>query len=384
MTPKIETSIHEAFSTLYDPRQAGKVEHPLINVIFIAVCGVLCGSNNWTQISEFGHDQEEWLKQFLDLEHGIPSHDTFGTVFGLIYCEHFSECFCCWMSLLSPVIGKHIAIDGKFARGSQDKGVGRGAIDIVSAFATESGLTLAQHKVDEKSNEITAIPQLLRLLNVRDCVVTIDAMGCQTGIATQIADAKADYILSLKGNQGKLHEDTQLMFTYFEGIDFKDVPHSYHRQINGGHGRIETREAWVFSPSDYAEYFRTLDKWPTIKTVVMVRSKRRINDKVEQETRYYISSLTDEAKVQLSYIREHWGIENSLHWVLDVAFREDMQRIRKANSAANFVTLHHIVLNLLRLGKSKGGIETKRLKCAWNATYRMQTLAPILNCESVK
>lgn len=374
----IETTIHTAFSSTYDPREAHKIEHPLLNVIFIALCGVLCGANNWVQISEFGESEQEWLEQFLEMPNGIPSHDTFGTVFGLIHCEEFSEKFCDWIKLLSPVVGKHIAIDGQFARGSKDKRVGKKAIDIVSAFATESGLTLAQHKVDAKSNEITAIPHLLRLLNIRGCVVTIDAMGTQKEIAKQLDDAGAKCVLALKGNHGHLHEDTLAMFTYFQKIDFKDIAHSYHRTVNGGHGRVEIREIWAFSPHEHAEHFRTLDQWPTIQTVIMVKSERRLNGKVEVETRYYISSLAEHAQVLLVYIRQHWGIENSLHWVLDVAFQQDAQRIRKANSAANFVSLHHLALNILRLDNSKGGIQTKRLKCAWNLNFRMKILASIL------
>lgn len=383
MMVKIETTLHQAFSNLYDPRQAKKVEHPLINIIFIAVSGILCGANNWTHISEFGKAQHEWFEEFLEMPNGIPSHDTFGTVFGLLWCDDFSDCFCQWMKLLSPVLGKHVAIDGKFARGSKDGTLGRGAIDMVSAFATESGLTLAQHKVNEKSNEITAIPQLLSLLNLKNCVVTIDAMGCQKEIVNQIDMAGADATISLKGNQGRLHADTVEMFAYFDKIGFEDVPHSYHREVSSGHGRIDIREIWTFSPHAYAQYFRTLDQWTPIQTVSMVRSERRLKGKVEQETRYFISTLTAQAKEQLRYIRRHWGIENELHWVLDVAFQQDAQRTRKANSAANLVTLHHMVLNLLRLDKSKGGIETKRLKCGWDTHYRMCVLAPILSPGNV-
>lgn len=287
------------------------------------------------------------------------------------------------MMLLAPRVGKHVAIDGQFARGSRDGAIGRGAIDMVSAFATESGLTLAQQKVDEKSNEITAIPQLISLLNLHDCVVTIDAMGCQKRIMNELALAGAEAIISLKGNQGLLHEDTQEMFAYFEKIDFDNIPHTYHRQANGGHGRIEIREAWVFSPHDHADHFRTLNEWPTIQTVVMLRSERRLGEKIERETRYFISTLSDQAREQIAYIRQHWGIENKLHWVLDVAFRQDHQRARKANSAANFVSLRHMALNLLRLDKAKAGIETKRLKCAWDLDYRMKVLAPILHPSSV-
>ena len=378
METKVETSIHRAFETIYDPREAHKVEHPIINIIFIAICGVLCGANNWTQISEFGESQEEWLSQFLDMSKGIPSHDTFGDLFGALHCEEFADKFREWMKLLSPEVGRHVAIDGQLPRGSKDNALGQRAIDIVSAFATENGLTLAQQKVDGKSNEITAIPRLLRLLNLKGTVVTIDAMGCHTEIATEIDNADGDYVLSLKGNQGHLFEDTVEMFAYFQKIDFKATKHTSHRTVNGGHGRVEVRQAWAFSPHDHAQYFRTLDRWPALQSVVMVYAERRFGDKIESETRYFISSLPPDAETLLQFIRNHWKIENSLHWVLDVAFRQDQQRIRKAHSAANFVTLHHLVLNLFRLDKSRGGIETKRLKCGWDTKFRLKILAPIL------
>ena len=198
-----------------------------------------------------------------------------------------------------------------------------------------------------------------------------------------MARAEAETIISLKGNQGQLHQDTKEMFAYFEKIAFENITHTYHRQANGGHGRIEIRAAWVFSPHDHADYFRTLDEWATLQTVVMLRSERQLGGKVERETRYFISTLSDHARTQMAYIRQHWGIENKLHWVLDVAFRQDQQRARKANSAANFVSLRHMALNLLRLDKTKAGIETKRLKCAWDRDYRMQVLAPILDPSTV-
>ena len=322
MKAKIETTIHRAFETIYDPREAHKVKHPIINIIFIAICGVLCGANNWRQISEFGESQEEWLSQFLEMPKRIPSRDTFSDLFSALHCEEFSDKFREWMKLLSPEVGRHVAIDGQIPRGSKDCAIGQRAIDIVSAFATESGLTLAQHKVDDKSNEITAIPQLLRLLNLKSSVVTIDAMGCHKEIASKIAEADADYVLALKGNQGRLFEDTVEMFAYFQKINFKEIDLSYHRTVNGGHGRVEIREAWAFSPHQHAQFFRTLDQWPSIQSVIMVYAERRFRGKVESETRYYISSLPPQAHSLLMYIRNHWKIENSLHWVLDVAFRQ--------------------------------------------------------------
>lgn len=373
-----QTTIHEAFDSIEDPRQAWKVEHPLVNLIFLTICGVLCGADNWTEIEAFGHAQQEWLEQFLDLKPGIPSHDTLGRVFAQLDGETFSQCFAVWMTSIAERQGKQIAIDGKVMCGSRDKAIGREAIDMVSAFAVEAGLTLAQRQVNEKSNEITAIPFLLEMLALEEAVVTIDAIGCQTDIAEQIVESGGDYILALKGNQGQLHDDVVDMFAYFERIAFKEVPHSYHRQVSNGHGRIEIRQCWVFSPHEYAQYFRTLDKWPGLATVIMVHSERRLAEKVESEVRFFISSLVEDAKQQLGYIRGHWGIENKLHWVLDIAFREDHHRARQGNSAANLAVIRHIVLNLLRQENSfKRGIHAKRLKCAWDINYRMQVLAKI-------
>lgn len=375
MTPTRKTTIHEAFDGLEDPRQEWKVEHPLVNLIFLTVCGTLCGADNWTEIEGFGQAQQSWLGEYLDLTAGIPSHDTLGRVFGNLDGESFSQCFVVWMSSIAERQGRQIAIDGKVLCGSRDKGVGREAIDMVSAFAVEAGLTLAQRKVDEKSNEITAIPFLLDMLTLQDTVVTIDALGCQTEIAEQIVNRGGDYILALKGNQGQLHEDVADMFAYFEKIGFKDVAHTYTRQVNDGHGRLEVRECWVFSPHEYAPYFRTLDKWPSLRSVVMVISERHLNQQLTRERRFFISSLAEHARSHLALIRSHWAIENQLHWVLDVAFREDHHRAREAESAANLAIVRHLVLNLLRQDKSfKGGIHAKRLKCAWDVSYRLRVL----------
>jgi predicted transposase YbfD/YdcC len=258
--------------------------------------------------------------------------------------------------------------------------IGREAIDMVSAFAVEAGLTLAQRKVDEKSNEITAIPVLLEMLVIQDCVVTIDAMGCQREIAAQIIEGGGDYVLALKGNQGQLHHDVREMFAFFETSHFEDVTHTYHRQVSKGHGRLEIRECWVFSPHEHALYFRTLDRWPGLSTVVMVWAERQLPDKIERDVRFFISSLQVDAQQHLAYIRAHWGIENKLHWVLDVAFREDNHRARQGDSAANLAVIRHMVLNLLRQDHSfKGGIHAKRLRCGWDVNYRMKILQQLFS-----
>jgi predicted transposase YbfD/YdcC len=375
-----QTSIHQAFWSLADPRQEWKVEHPLVNVIFLTICGVLCGADNWTEIEAFGTAQQEWLAEYLDLSNGIPAHDTLGRVFGQLDGASFSDCFVVWMTGLAAQQGKQVAIDGKIMCGSRERGIGREAIDMVSAFAVEAGLTLAQRKVDEKSNEISAIPFLLEMFALEETVVTIDAIGCQRDIAEQIMEGGGDYILALKGNQGQLAEDVTDMFAYFEKIAFEHVSHTYHRQVNGGHGRLEIRECWVFSPHQYAPYFRTLAKWQGVQAAVMVRSERHSGQKVETARRFFISSLAASAESHLNYIRGHWGIENRLHWVLDVAFREDQHRARQGESAANLAVVRHIVLNLLRQDKSfKAGIHAKRLKCAWDVAYRLRVLEQLFS-----
>ena len=375
MSQRKPTTIHQAFEGIEDPRQAWKVEHPLVNLIFLTICGVLCGADNWVEIEAFGHAQREWLEQFLDLEAGIASHDTLGRVFGQLDGASFSDCFVVWMTSIAEREGKQIAIDGKVMCGSHDRAIGREAIDMVSAFAVERGLTLAQRQVAEKSNEITAIPFLLEMLVLVETVVTIDAMGCQREIAQQIVDKGGDYIFALKGNQGYLYEDVTDLFAYFHKIAFRDIPHSYHRQVSKGHGRVEVRQCWVFSPYAYAQYFRTLDNWPGLASAIMVRSQRHLADKMETAVRFFITSLAEDARHLLPYIRGHWGIENKLHWVLDVAFREDHHRARQGNSAANLAVVRHIVLNLLRQDNApKVGIHARRLKCAWDVNYRMKIL----------
>jgi predicted transposase YbfD/YdcC len=247
---------------------------------------------------------------------------------------------------------------------------------MVSAWSVANGLVLGQRKVDEKSNEITAIPLLLEALDLTGCIVTIDAMGCQREIAQQIIEQEGDYVLSLKGNQGQLHEDVAAMFDYFEGIAFKEIDHDYHKTVNKGHGRLEIRECWVFEPAAWSDYFRTLDKWVGLQSVVMIRSQRQEGEKVSSETRYFITSLATQAAKILQAARDHWGIENELHWVLDIAFNEDQSRVRQGHAAENLAVIRHLVLNLLSQEQShKVGKKNKRLRCAWDVEYREKVLS---------
>jgi predicted transposase YbfD/YdcC len=374
-SPLLE-GIETHFKEVRDRRQHGKIDHPLINIIFITICGVLCGADDWVAITEFGQGQQTWLSRYLDLKNGIPSHDTLGRTFAIIDREEFQQGFLNWMGSVSQLIEGVIAVDGKQLRRSHDKGIGKEAIHMVSAWSVANSLVLGQRKVDEKSNEITAIPKLLEALDLTGCIVTIDAMGCQTEITQQIVDQEGDYVLSLKGNQGQLHEDVAEMFDYFASIAFKDIDHDYHKTVNKGHGRLEVRECWVFEPAAWSDYFRTLDKWAGLQSVAMIRTQRQEDDKVTTETRYFITSLAAQAEKILHAARVHWGIENELHWVLDVAFNEDLSRVRQGYAAENLAVIRHLVLNLLSQEKRlKVGKKNKRLRCAWDVDYREKVLS---------
>lgn len=376
MKSSLLEGIETHFAEVRDPRQHGKIDHPLINILFITICGVLCGADDWVAIATFGQVQQRWLAKYLDLENGIPSHDTLGRTFAMINGQEFQQGFLNWMSNVSQLIEGVVAVDGKKLRRSHDKGIGKEAIHMVSAWGVANGLVLGQRKVDEKSNEITAIPQLLEALDLKDCIVTIDAMGCQRDIAQQIVEQDGDYLLSLKGNQGQLHEDVAEMFDYFEEIAFQEIDHDYHKTVNKGHGRLEVRECWVFEPAAWSDYFRTLDNWAGLQTVAMIRSQRQEDEKVTTETRYFITSLAAQAQKILFAARNHWGIENGLHWVLDIAFNEDQSRVRQGHAAENLAVIRHLVLNLLSQERSlKVGKKNKRLRCAWDVDYREKVLS---------
>jgi predicted transposase YbfD/YdcC len=338
----------------------------------------VAGANTWVDVETFGKSKEEWLKQFLPLEKGLPSHDTFGDVFRVIDAEEFQRSFMRWIELVFTVTkGQVIAIDGKTVRRSHDKTIGKDAIHMVSAWASTNGITLGQRKVDDKSNEITAIPELLRLLNVAGCIVTIDAMGCQKKIAQAIRDEKADYILRVKDNQGHLHQDIAEWFAYADDTQFKDMSYDYAETTHKRHGRIEIRRCWVIDDPLAFEHIRHYDGWADLRTIVRVERERRLPGKVERETAYYISSLAPVARQILDATRQHWGVENSLHWVLDVTFREDEARVRKENSPQNFAVLRHIALNILKQDASKGSLKQKRYRAALDDTFLFQLLAQI-------
>lgn len=361
-------AIVEHFKNIEDPRIDRCKRHSLIDIIVIAICAVICGADTWEDIESFGESKCDWLKQFLELPNGIPSHDTFGRVFSIISPVEFQRSFLNWVKAISESIEKEVvAIDGKTSRRSYDRGKGKGAIHMVSAWATANRVVLGQVKTEDKSNEITAIPELLDILALNGCIVTIDAMGCQKAISVGIIDKGADYVLALKGNQGTLHEDIKLFFEDANETGFKGIRHDFHETIDGDHGRIETRRYYTVSDIEWLE---GKADWKGLKSIGMVESEREIGEKVTKETRYYISSLPGNAKLFGDAVRRHWGIENSLHWVLDVVFREDECRIRKGYAAENFAVLRHIALNLVREEKSiKRGVKGKRLKAGWDNDY---------------
>ena len=322
-------------------------------------------------IEEFGKAKVDWFTELLSLQHGIPAHDTFGDVFAAIDSQQFSECFTNWVSDLANLTeGEVIAIDGKCLRRSIDRASKKSAIHMVSAWAQCNSLVLGQVKVDDKSNEITAIPKLLSRLDIAGTVITIDAMGCQKKIAQQIVQQDGDYVLSLKGNQGKLHEDVTTYFTSSLSPEAAIVT------VDGGHGRIETRTIRV---TNEIAWLKERHAWVGLKSIIAVTATRESGNKVTDETRYFISSLSANNPAKLEHaVRAHWAIENNLHWVLDIAFDEDSNRTRKGNSAANLAITRHIALNLIKKEKtSKVGVKTKRLKAGWNNDYLLRIIGVI-------
>lgn len=367
-------SITEHFESLPDPRVERTKQHLLQDILTIAICGVICGADSWVEMEQFGEAKQRWFRTFLGLPNGIPSHDTFGRVFAALDPEVFAQCFSSWIAAVSKVTkGSVVAIDGKTLRRSFDAGSQKAAIHMVSAWADRNQIVLGQVKTDQKSNEITAIPKLLRMLALKGCIVTIDAMGCQKKIAAQIVDCGADYVLSLKGNQGTMEAEVKEFFDWAMASKFKEVEHDFLETIEKDHGRLDIRRYWCTSE---VGWFEDRDEWSGLLSFGRVESERHIGEEVTRESRFYISSLSGkDAKTFAHAVRSHWGIENKLHWVLDVAFREDDSRIRKDHSAANFSTLRHIALNLLKQEKTaKVGIKIKRNKSGWDENYLLKVL----------
>lgn len=372
MTSLKSVRLQDHFAELSDPRRR-EVTYPLINVVCIAICAVICGADDFVAIAKFGETKREWLAQFLDLKNGIPSHDRFNAIFAAIKPGEFEKCLLSWITALHEITeGQVIAIDGKTLRRSFDAASSKAAIHMVSAWATANHISLGQVVVDAKSNEITAIPKLLEILELSGAMVTIDAMGCQTEIAQQIVDADADYCLAVKGNQPTLHQGLVNFFDAHLEDDFEDTPVRCFRTAEKGHGREEVRSYFICPvPEDLPDRSR----WPHLKAIGMAISNTQRDGKDCNELRYYILSKYVAARRFAEAVRSHWGVENGLHWQLDVTFQEDQCRIRHGHADANFSILRRTALSMLKNESTlKVGIKNKRLTAGWDHRYLRKVL----------
>jgi predicted transposase YbfD/YdcC len=354
------------FKDMSDPRQPGKVIYPLAEVLMLCLLAVLAGAETFVDIARFGEKKIDLLRRFRPFRDGTPSHDHLGDIFATLDAEQFQRCFVAWVAALTGAPAEVIAIDGKTLRRSYQKTGAKAPIHMVSAFAARQRLVLGQVKVADKSNEIVAIPKLLAMMALEGAVVTIDAMGCQRAIAGQILDQKADYVLALKGNQGSLREDVEVFAAEQKANGFTDTKVSRHETVDGDHGRIETR---TYTAIHDVAWLEQRHDWPGLQGVVMVESTRETAEKIERETRFYITSLAWLAHQLGPVIRSHWAIENSLHWVMDMVFRDDECRIRTEHAPANFTTLRHIAYNLIRKAPGKDSLRLKRKVAAWDDDF---------------
>jgi predicted transposase YbfD/YdcC len=360
------------FSDMPDHRQRGKVIYPLDEVLLLCLLAVLGGAETFTDIARFGEKKIGLLRRFRPFRDGTPAHDHLGDIFATLDANAFQRCFVSWVATLTGASADVIAIDGKTLRRSYQKKGAKAPIHMVSAFAARQRLVLGQVKVAEKSNEIVAIPALLAVLAIEGAIVTIDAMGCQREIAQAIVDKKADYVLALKGNQGTLREDVEVFAAEQKANGFKDTKVSRHETVDGDHGRIETRTYTAFH--DVA-WLQERHHWPALKGVVMVESTREIGSKVERETRFYITSLVWLAEAIGPVIRSHWAVENSLHWVMDMIFRDDECRIRTNHAPANFTTIKHMAHNLIRKAPGRDSLRLRRKVAAWDDDFLASLIA---------
>ena len=374
MTVDAPSGLMRYFTDLKDPRMNRTKRHKLDDIITIAICAVICGADGWTEVAMFGECKEAWFRTFLELPNGIPSHDTFRRVFMLLRPDEFENCFIKWINKVSETSkGRLIAVDGKTIRRSLDQANNKAAIHMVSAWCDANNMVLGQLATDAKSNEITTIPALLKLIDIGGAIVTTDAMGCQKEITKTIVDQDGDYMLQLKGNQNGLYEETVELFDKCLRDDCLGIAYNTATISNQGHGRQERRTIWA---TEDINWFAERKKWSNLRSLIRVSCERTVNGETSQEYHYYISSLpADDPEKLLGYIRGHWSVENRLHWCLDISFADDTRRIRSGHGAENFSRLSRIGLNLLKAEKTlKAGIKGKRLKCGWDHNYLLKVL----------
>lgn len=369
-----DLAVSQYFATVEDPRIDRTKDHALLDMMVITLCAVICGADGWVAVEEFGKTKRAWLETFLELPNGIPSHDTFGRVFARIDPEQFQHSFMQWVQALQQVRGDLIAIDGKTHRRTHDRSNGQAALHLVSAWAAANRLVLGQVAVDDKSNEITAIPMLLALLDLDGCTVTIDAMGCQTAIADQIVRRGGNYVLALKANQPTLFADVAALFADARAAQQPEYGLTSATETVVGHGRIETRTAYVISDPAVIAYLNEGQRWRDLASVALIEAQRTVHGTTTVEQRYYLLNQRLAATTVNDLVRSHWGIENQVHWVLDVVFHEDASRIRSGNAPQNMAVVRHMALNLLRQEPSKRSLNMKRFRAALDDGYLAQVL----------
>jgi predicted transposase YbfD/YdcC len=365
MQKDLSASFSEHFSKLKDPRINRKKLYPLMEILFVILCGTICGAESWRDFVVFGKEKLDFLRRYFPFENGVPSKNTFARVMASMNTELFKSCFIQWVQSLHVILRDVIAIDGKTLRHSFDTAKEKTAIHMVSAFATEARLVLGQIKVSDKTNEITAIPMLLDLLELTGAIITIDAMGCQKEIAKKIIEKEADYVLSLKGNHSTLHEDVKLFLETEILKNQSNAISDTYESVDAGHGRIETRKCWV---SDELDWLEQKAEWLGLNTIAMIEEIREFGEKTTKERRFFLTSLPADAKLISSSVRAHWGVENTLHWTLDMTFREDDSRVRSGNAAENMAVVRHISLNMLQNAKKTEkdiSIRGLRKKAGW-------------------